>query len=105
MNNRGQKATLGFAFLLVAFILIITAFATIEPMKEFLDTARGSKDLNCKGTVDFNQTAYDEDDDNSIARLTRRPTCFITGITMIYFIGSFLIAVAVWTIAKWRKIK
>ncbi len=98
-NKRGQKTLIGFALLTVFFVLIIAAFATIEPFKEFLDDARDSTELNCKGTLGFNQTDFD--DDNALEKLTRRPTCFVTGISMVWFIGSFLIAALVWLFRNW----
>ena len=104
MNNKGQKSVLGFALLVVTLIFIITAFATIEPFKEFLDTARSSTSLNCRGTDDFNVTAFNEDDNNTIARLTRRPTCFVTGISMVYFVIAFVISLVSWVVVNWRKV-
>lgn len=103
MNNRGQKSVFGFALILIAMLFIITAFVTIEPIKEFLDDARGSTALNCPGTTNFNQT--DWDDDEKIQKLTRRPTCFVTGFTLVYFIGAFIVAVFVWVTVNWRKLK
>ncbi len=102
MNKKAQKAVFGFALLAVAFVFIIALFATIEPFKEFLDTARNTTSLNCPGTTGFNQTAYGED--NNFERLVRRPTCFITGISMVYFVGTFLIGVIVWLVNNWRKV-
>ena len=103
MNKRAQKTVFGFALILLFFIFMIGAFATIEPMKEFLDDARSSTSLNCKGTDGFNQTAFDED--TTFQRLVRRPTCFVTGLTLIYFIGAFLIASLVWLVKSWGKLK
>ena len=74
MNNKAQRGTLGFALLLIVFLVIITSFATIEPLKEVLDDARDSSYLNCIGTLNFNQTAYDLDETSTINKLTRRPT-------------------------------
>jgi len=102
MNKRGQKAAFGFALLTVFFVLIIGSVATIEPFKETLDEVRGTSSLNCPGTLNFNQTDYD--DDTSTERLTRRPVCFVTGISMVYFIGSFIIGAFVWLIANWRRV-
>lgn len=102
MNKKAQRTAFGFGLLVVFFILAITSFALIDPFKEFLDTARNSDSLNCKGTVDFNQTAFQED--NTLEKLTRRPTCFVTGLSMIYFIGAFLIGAVVWLGKNWRKV-
>ncbi len=96
------KAVFGFALLTVLFVLIIAAFATIDSFKETLDDVRDTTSLNCPGTPGFNQTDYD--DDTSTEKLTRRPTCFVTGISMVYFIGSFIIAAFVWLVANWRKV-
>jgi len=103
MNKRAKGGILGSALILLFFIFMITAFATIEPMKEFLNSARGSTALNCKGTTTFNQTAFDEDTD--FQKLVRRPTCFVTGLTLIYFIGAFLIASLVWVVRNWGRLK
>ena len=102
MNKKGQKAVFGFALLVLLFVFIITSFTIIDPFKETLDEVRGTSSLNCPGTPTFNQTDYD--DDSSTEKLTRRPTCFVTGISMVYFIGSFIIAACVWLVANWRKV-
>ncbi len=102
MNKRGGKAVFGFALLVLVFLFIIAAFATIPAFKETLDNVRGTSSLNCPGTPTFNQTDYD--DDTSTERLTRRPVCFVTGISMVYFIGSFVIAVFVWLVTNWRRV-
>lgn len=102
MNKRGQKSVFGFALVMIVLMFMITAFATIDPFKEFLDTARNTPSLNCPGTTDFNITDYQDDSD--LEKLTRRPTCFVTGISMVYFIGSFVISSFVWLMTNWRKI-
>lgn len=102
MNKRGQRAVFGFAFVAVAFIFMIAAFTTIDPFKQSLDDARDTTSLNCPGTLSFNETDYE--DDNSLERLTRRPTCFVTGISLVYFIGSFVIGVFIWLIRNWRAV-
>ena len=105
MNKKGQKSgVLGFALITIAFVIMITAFATIEPFKEFLDTARDSTALNCKGTPNFNQTAFDNDESSPLNKLTRRPTCFVTGISMVYFIFAILIGLITWLLRNWRKL-
>lgn len=101
--NRIGGFTLGMGLLMVFFILAITSFALIEPFKESLDNNRGGTTLNCPGTSTFNQTAYDLDTNENRRFLTRRPTCFITGISMIWFISAFIIAAIVWLAATWRK--
>lgn len=102
-GKKSQIGVIGFALLVAAFVFIITAFVTIDPLKENLDVARDNTSLNCPGTTGFNQTDYD--DDTAFERQVRRPTCFVTGLTMVYFIGSFLIAVLVWVSVKWRKLR
>lgn len=102
MEKKAQKSVLGFALIVVLLVLVLTAFAIIDPFKESLDDARDTTSLNCPGTLSFNQTDYA--DDNKFERLTRRPTCFVTGISMVYFIGVFLIAVFTWVGRNWRKL-
>ena len=99
MNNKGQM--MGFALLIAAFLFIITAFALIPIFKDTLDDARDSTSLNCIGTPGFNETAFQADSD--LAKLTRRPTCFVTGISMVWFILAFVFAVFVWLSANWTK--
>ncbi|KKN08449.1 hypothetical protein LCGC14_1056530 [marine sediment metagenome] len=101
MNSKGQMV--GFALLTAVFVFILVAFVTIEPLKETLDTARDSTALNCKGTTNFNQTAFDDDEGNTINKLTRRPTCFVTGLSMVWFIFVYVIAVIMWLGNNWRK--
>ena len=93
MNNKGQAFLV---WLLVAFVFIMVLFSTIDPLKESLDTIRGGAGLNCQGTPTFNQTAFDNDEGNSLNELTRRPTCFATGLTVVWFVIAFLIAVVAW---------
>lgn len=101
MNNRGQMV--GFALLTAVFVLILVSFVTIEPLKQALDDARDTTTLNCKGTTNFNQTAFDNDDGNTIAKLTRRPTCFVTGLGMVWFIFAYVIALITWLANNWSK--
>jgi len=101
MNKRGQKGTLGWVLLMVFFILMLAAFATIAPLKETLDNVRGSSSLNCPGTPTFDQGDYD--DDTSFEKLVRRPVCFVTGVSMVWFIGGFLIAAAAWVVSNWKR--
>ena len=103
MNNKAQKSgVLGFALVALVFVFFMTLFATLEPFKEFLDTARGDPALNCKGTPNFNQTLFDED--NEFNRLIKRPTCAATGFIVVYFFGSFMIATIIWMYDNWRRI-
>ncbi len=104
MNNRGQ---LGFAFLIVGLLLTITLFGLIDPLKETLDDGRAgsglNEGLNCPGVPTFDQVDYDND--TEFERLVRRPTCFVTGISMVWFVGVFLIATSVWVVKNWRKVR
>ncbi len=102
MNKKAQRGVFGFAILMLLFIFVITLFATIGPFKEFLDTARDTTSLNCVGTTNFNQSDFD--DDTTLEKLTRRPTCFVTGMSMVYFVGSFLLAAVVWMVDNWRRV-
>ncbi len=99
MNNKGQ--VIGFVLLIAAFFFILTAFALIPIFKDTLDDARDSTSLNCRGTPSFNETAFQADSD--LAKLTRRPTCFVTGISMVWFELAFLFAVVIWLSNNWTK--
>ena len=105
MKSKKAKGGVGFVIVLVAFLLIITSFSLIPIFKESLDDIRDTNSLNCQGTTNFNATAFQEDTDNStaISRLTRRPTCFVTGISMVWFQLSFLFAVVMWVGANFGK--
>ena len=98
LEKRGQ---LRLIYLVVAAFLILTTFAFIQPFKETLNNVRGSISLNCPGTPNFNQTQYSTD--GSLNQLTRRPVCFVTGISLVYFIGTVLISISVWAVARWKK--
>ncbi len=102
MNKKGGFLV-GTSLLLVFFIFALILFVTIEPFKENLDVIRGGDALNCKGTATFNQTAFDDDQGSTINKLTKRPTCFITGITMIWFIFGFLFALVAWLADQWTR--
>lgn len=98
MNRKGQ---LGLAFLLVLFMLILVAFATIDPLKGTFDSVRGySAGLNCPGTPDFNQTAYSNM--GHVESLTKKPTCFATGLGIVWFIGAILVYGVIWVYNNWR---
>lgn len=99
MNRKAQLVS--FSLILIAFLLTLTVFALIPVFKETLDDSRGNSNLNCPGTPEFNVTQYDEDGDFN--QLVRRPTCFTTGIYMVYFIMAFLIAVVSWVALNFRK--
>ena len=101
MNKKAQTfAVKGFALTMAFFILVIGAFATIDPLKESLNNVRGSTSLNCPGTPTFNSTAYNLQTDNE--KLQKRPVCFVTGLSMVWFIGAFLIALVVWLWRNWK---
>ncbi len=101
MNKKGQ--IVGAALLLAVFVFSLVLFSTIDPLKENLDTARDNTELNCRGTPGFNETAFDNDETSKLNKLTRRPTCFVTGLTMVYFIFSFLITMIVWLARNWTR--
>jgi hypothetical protein len=102
MNNKGNF-TVGVALLLLAVFFIMTLNGLIEPFKETLDNARDTTSLNCPGTLTFNQTDFD--DDTPIQKLTRRPTCVVTGIGLFWFYMAFIIAVISWLIKNWSRTK
>lgn len=102
MNNKGNF-TVGIALTLVALLFIITLNATIEPFKETLDNARNGTILNCPGTDAFNQTDFDDDD--RIDKLTKRPTCFVTGMGLFWWYFAFMTAVVTWLVKNWRRTK
>ena len=105
MNKKGQA--IGWALLVATFLFLLTAFALIPIFKNTLDDARGTASLNCKGTDGFNQTAFDLDSGNSSSfnRLVRRPTCFITGISMVWFMFAFIFSTIGWLVRNWSKKK
>lgn len=103
MNKKGQKMLIGFALSMVVLLLILVTFGLIPVFKESLDESRGNINLNCPGTPDFDQTVYDGDGDFN--QTVRRPTCFITGISMIWFIGAFLLSLFVWLVSNFRGVK
>jgi hypothetical protein len=98
MNKLGIFG-LGFAFIMVFIIVVLCLFVLIDPFKETLDNVRGSKSLNCPGTPNFNSTDYSVD--NDAGRLIKRPVCFVTGLSMVYWVLSVAIAWMVWVYSKW----
>ncbi len=103
MNNKGQGAVIGFALLTVFLLLMLGLLATIDPFKEVLDEARGNAFLNCPGTPNFNQSDFDDDD--KFDKLNKRPVCFVTGISMVWFIGAFFMAALTWLFRNWARVK
>jgi len=102
-NKQGRGGAIGFALLTVFLILTIALVATINPFKEVFDEARGNAFLNCPGTPDFNQTDFDDDD--TFDKLNKRPTCFVTGIGMVWFVGAFFLASIMWLVRNWTGVK
>ena len=98
MNSKGQVWAV---LLFVGFLFMIALFATIEPLKESLNVIRGGDNLNCLDTSDFNQTAYNNQ--SRLEQLAKRPTCFATGLTMVWFLLSFMFATAIWIVDNVRK--
>ncbi len=103
INKKGQTRFFVrvFAFSTEFLLLFLALMATIEPFKEVLDEARGNIHLNCPGTPGFNQTFYDNQ--TSFDKINKRPTCFVTGMIMVIFIGSFLIASVFWVFKNSTK--
>ncbi len=102
MNKKAQASfTVGIAITTVAFVFALVLFATLDPFKEALDDTRGNSALNCPGTSNFNQTDFD--DDSASEKLGKRSTCFVTGITMIWFFMAFIIALFVWVFKNWSR--
>lgn len=100
MNKRGKTFVVkGFALVTVFMLLVLALFALIQPFKENLDNSRGSTSLNCPGTPGFNQTAYNNQ--STYQKLNVRGTCFVTGISFVWFIGAFLVAAVVWLFRNW----
>ncbi len=101
----GEGLIKGFAFSMVFLLIIITLFALVEPFKEQLDNNRDSTGantgLNCPNTPSFNQTSYD--DDSSFEKLVRRPTCFVTGISMVWFVVTVFLSASIWLYSKWTQ--
>jgi len=99
MNKKGNLI-MGIMFGAVALILLFSIFSLIEPFKENLDIARGSSStLNCPGTPTFDQTDYNND--TTSQKLIRRPVCFVTGISMVFFVGVYLVTLITWVYTKW----
>lgn len=103
MNRKGQAAAVGFGLLTVFFLLMLGLVATIEPFKEVFDEARGNINLNCPGTPNFNQTFFDNQ--SSFDKLNKRPTCFVTGIGMVWFVGAFFLSSVMWLVRNWMGSK
>lgn len=99
MNNRGQ---LGLVFLIVFFVIALVLFSIIDPFKEQLDVNRGGDALNCPSAPDFDQVDYEND--TEFERLVRRPTCFVTGISLVWFVGAVLIAGVGWVVTNWKRV-
>lgn len=100
MNNKGQ---LFFVYIMVFFLLAITAFALIEPFKDSLDRNRGyaSSGLNCPNTADFNVTSYNNQSTGD--KVIYRPVCFVTGLSMAWFVSAILLTGVTWVYNNWRK--
>jgi len=103
MNKRGQQALVGFSLLMVFFIFVLVIFGLIPVFKESLDEIRGTESINCPNTPGFNQTQFDEDDAFEFNQTVRRPTCFVTGVSMVWFISAFLLASVSWLAINFRK--
>lgn len=100
MNRRGQVFMV---YVMIFMAVALMAFALIEPFKEILnqDSVRGGGGLNCLGTPTFNQTAFDQQ--NEFDRLVYRPTCFVTGMGVVWFVGVIVIGAFWWLLGKLKK--
>lgn len=101
MNKKGQKALIGFALMTVFFVVALVLFGLIDPLKEALDTNRGDASLNCPGTASYNDSAYVIQSD--FQKLVRRPTCFVTGQYMYFFVGIMIVSGIAWVYRNWRR--
>jgi len=97
--NKAQMGVKGFALLTAFMIFMIALFITIDPLKEQLDGLRDSSSLNCPGTDGFNETAYENQTEDE--QLQKRPVCFVTGLSMVWFVGAFIIASVIWLYRNW----
>lgn len=101
MNKKAQTVGVkGFALITALMIFLLGLFALIEPFKENLDDNRGDSSLNCPGTPGFNQTSYDAQTTHQ--KLQKRPVCFVTGLSFVWFMGAFIIASFVWLSRNWK---
>lgn len=100
MNKKAVFGAKGFALLTVFMMLAITLNVLIDPFKEQLDNNRGAETLNCPNTPDFNETAYNQQDTSE--QLIKRPTCFVTGISLVWFYGAVVIASTIWLFRNWN---
>lgn len=99
MNNKGRA---WLAWTVVLILIFITLAAIIDPFKVNLDASRSyASGMNCPGSADFNQVAYDAQ--NTFEKLNYRTTCFATGLSMVYFVGSVGIAALIFIYDKIRK--
>ncbi len=103
MNKKARGGMVGFALLTAFLIFFLAALATIEPFKETLDEIRDADNLNCPGVPTFNQTDYDND--SALEKLNVRPVCLVTGLSMVWFIGVFIIAAFMWLVRNWRGVR
>ena len=91
MNKKGQ---LFMAYLVVFFVIVLVLFGLIDVFKTMLDANRGAATLNCPGTPDFNPTSYAAN--STFEKLVYRPTCFVTGISLVWFVFAVIIAGIIW---------
>lgn len=109
MNKKGQSFQVGAVFLLIFLMLAITLFGLIDPIKETLDVNRNYTiqgeviGLNCPGVEGHN--AEDYANDTTSERLIRRPTCFVTGISLVWFVSVVLFVGLGWVVRNWRQSK
>ena len=98
MNKRGGY---WLAWVTLSLVLLITLSATISPLMDSLNTTRQGTALNCPDVSDFNSTRYDAQ--NSFEKLVYRPTCFVTGLSILYWVFSVLIAIVMFAYSGAKK--
>jgi len=93
------KGVIGMALVTVLFVLVLTLSGLVPVFKESLDNIRGASSLNCPGTPGFVQADFDND--TTLEKLNKRPVCFITGISLVWFVLGYIIYAVVWVGRNW----
>ncbi len=101
MNKKNKQGQVWAVFIIIGIFLMIVLFSTIDIWKESLDTARQRDNLNCRDVDDFDEVAYENQTDSE--KLSKRPTCFVTGISMFWFMAAYIFAVIVWIVKQTRR--
>jgi len=77
MKKMNKKAQTVFVGIMIAVVVFVTAVVMIEPIKDFIDTARSPSNLDC---------------DNSSINVYKRGTCVLAGMYLPYFFGVVVLA-------------